>query len=269
LERAGSIADKDGKAITITLMPIIETVGGDLTGYVQTNLISMSDGHTLFDLETFYKGIRPAVNIGLSVSRVGKQTQSKLQKEVASKLRTMLAEYGEAKNFVRFGAELTDKTKQLFLRGTIFEELIKQDLNTHLRIEEQLMVMLSLIGGFFDEVPLKQVVARRNVMIEEFRKADYDGLRQALKDSADEATRTPLFEAFYAKLPAMPTTGGAGTEVGSTEKTAVPAAEAASTESEVSNTETSTPASPSDSPTPRETTQPVQPSAEQPKGEGS
>ncbi len=201
LERAGCIAGPDNKPVTITLMPIIETVGGDLTGYVQTNLISMSDGHTLFDLETFYKGIRPAVNIGLSVSRVGKQTQSKLQKEVASKLRTMLAEYGEAKNFVRFGAELTDKTKQLFLRGTIFEELIKQDLNTHLKIEEQLMVMLSLLGGSFDEIPLKQVVTRRDEMLAMFRKPEFEQLRQALKDSADEASRTPLMEAFYKAVP--------------------------------------------------------------------
>src|SRR5690606_1382883 len=132
---------EDGKGRTITLMPIIETIGGDVTGYVQTNLISMSDGHTLFDLETFYKGIRPAINIGLSVSRVGKQTQTKLQKYVASELRTMIAAYQEAKNFVRFGAELTDKTKQLFLKGTIFEELIKQDLNTSFTFEQELIIM--------------------------------------------------------------------------------------------------------------------------------
>lgn len=204
LERAGSIMGEDKKGHTITLMPIIETVGGDLTGYVQTNLISMSDGHTLFDLETFYKGIRPAVNIGLSVSRVGKQTQSKLQKQVASELRTTLAEYGEAKNFVRFGAELTDKTKLLFLRGTIFEELIKQNLRTHLRIEEQLLVMLSLLNGYFDDVPLKQVVDVRDSLLETFRQPTYDQLRQALKDSADEATRKPLVDAFYSALPPKP-----------------------------------------------------------------
>jgi F-type H+-transporting ATPase subunit alpha len=212
LERAGSIAGKDNTANTITLMPIIETVGGDLTGYVQTNLISMSDGHTLFDLETFYKGIRPAVNIGLSVSRVGKQTQSKLQKQVASELRTMLAQYGEAKNFVRFGAELTDKTKLLFLRGTLFEELIKQDLKTHLRIEEQLMIMLSLLGGYFDDVPTKQVVGVRNAMLEVFRQPTYDQLRQALKDSLDEDKRKPLMDAFYAALPAKPKDEAKGEE---------------------------------------------------------
>jgi hypothetical protein len=208
-------------------MPIIETVGGDLTGYVQTNLISMSDGHTLFDLETFYKGIRPAVNIGLSVSRVGKQTQTKLQKQVASDLRTMLAQYGEAKNFVRFGAELTEKTKLLFLRGTLFEELIKQDLKTHLKTEEQLMVMLSLLGGYFDEVPAKDIVGLRNAMLEVFRKPDYDQLRQALKDSADEAARKPLMDAYYAALPPRPkkeegkaaaAAGRAGSEARSTEK---------------------------------------------------
>lgn len=222
LERAGSIAGKDGAANTITLMPIIETVGGDLTGYVQTNLISMSDGHTLFDLETFYKGIRPAVNIGLSVSRVGKQTQSKLQKQVASDLRTMLAQYGEAKNFVRFGAELTEKTKLLFLRGTIFEELIKQDLKTHLKIEEQLMVMLSLLGGYFDDVPTKQVVQVRNTMLEVFRKPDFDQLRQALKDSADEAVRKPLLDAFYTALPAKPKVTGAEEKTAADQEKAKP-----------------------------------------------
>jgi F-type H+-transporting ATPase subunit alpha len=118
----------------------------------------------------------------------------------------MLAEYGEAKNFVRFGAELTDKTKLLFLRGTLFEELIKQDLRTHLRIEEQLMVMLSLLGGYYDDVPLKQVVAARNAMLEVFRKPDFDQLRQALKDSKPEEERKPLMDAFYQALPAKPKT---------------------------------------------------------------
>jgi F-type H+-transporting ATPase subunit alpha len=237
LERAGCVAGEKGPN-TITLMPIIETVGGDLTGYVQTNLISMSDGHTLFDLETFYKGIRPAVNIGLSVSRVGKQTQSKLQKKVASDLRSMLAQYGEAKNFVRFGAELTDKTKLLFLRGTIFEELIKQDLKTHLKIDEQLMVMISLLNGYFDEVPLKQVVDWRNTMLETFRQPQYDQLRQALKDSADQEVYTPLLEALYKALPEKPKSAEAATtstqealtEKSKEEKPQAPAPEAATAE---------------------------------------
>src|SRR5690606_441846 len=200
LERAGSVMGEDGKGHTITLMPIIETIGGDLTGYVQTNLISMSDGHTLFDLETFYKGIRPAINIGLSVSRVGKQTQTKLQKHVASELRSMLAQYQDAKNFVRFGAELTDKTKALFLKGTIFEELIKQDLSTHLKREEQLIIMLALLDGFYDEYPLSQILEVRYYMLEAFADPKFEPLRKALAESADEEVRKPLQEALYAEL---------------------------------------------------------------------
>src|SRR5690606_25208881 len=129
--------------------------------------------------------IRPAINIGLSVSRVGKQTQTKLQKNVASELRSMLAQYQDAKNFVRFGAELTEKTKALFLKGTIFEELIKQDLNTHLQKEQQLIIMLALMDGFYDPYPLNETLAIRYVMLEVFANTAYDPLRQALIDSAD------------------------------------------------------------------------------------
>jgi F-type H+-transporting ATPase subunit alpha len=181
-------------------MPIIETIGGDLTGYVQTNLISMSDGHTLFDLETFYKGIRPAINIGLSVSRVGKQTQTKLQKYVASELRTMLAQYEDAKNFVRFGAELTDSTKALFLKGTIFEELVKQDLTTYLRREQQLIIMLALLDGFFDPYPINQTLEIRYFLLEAFADPKHEPLFKALSESADAEVRQPLQDAFYAEL---------------------------------------------------------------------
>lgn len=200
LERAGCVVGPSGTANTITLMPIIETIGGDVTGYVQTNLISMSDGHTLFDLETFYKGIRPAINIGLSVSRVGKQTQTKLQKYVASELRVMIAQYQEAKNFVRFGAELTDKTKLLFLRGTIFDELIKQDLNTHLKRHEQLLVMLALLDGFYDPFPLKDILQVRKKLLEVFAQSQHEPLKQALLDSADVEVRKPLLDAIYQQV---------------------------------------------------------------------
>ncbi len=200
LERAGKVKGQDGQGHTITLMPIIETIGGDLTGYVQTNLISMSDGHTLFDLETFYKGIRPAINIGLSVSRVGKQTQTKLQKYVASELRTMLAQYDDAKNFVRFGAELTDTTKALFLKGTIFEELIKQDLSTYLRREQQLTIMLALLDGFFDPYPINQILEVRYFLLETLANPKHEPLVKALAESADESVRKPLQEALYAEL---------------------------------------------------------------------
>src|SRR4051812_25736007 len=107
-----------------------------------------------------------------------------MQKFVASELRTMLAQYQETKNFVWFGAELTDKTKLLFLRGTIFDELIKQDLTTHLLVDEQLMIILALMGGFYDSYPLKEIVNIRNLMIEEFRKPLGDPLREAFAKNA-------------------------------------------------------------------------------------
>lgn len=197
LERAGKVVGEDGQAHTITLMPIIETIGGDVTGYVQTNLISMSDGHTLFDLETFYKGIRPAINIGLSVSRVGKQTQTMLQKDVASDLRTMLAQYNDAKNFVRFGAELTDETKALFLKGTIFEELIKQSMSDHFKREEQLIIMLALLDGLFDPYPMREMLKIRGLLLQEFIKPEFDQLRIAISESANKEVRQPMQDAFY------------------------------------------------------------------------
>ena len=195
LERAGCVKTEFGPK-TITLLPVIETQGGDLTGYVQTNLISMSDGHILFDLETFYRGIRPAINIGLSVSRVGKQTQTKLQKQIATDVRGMIARYGEAKNFVRFGAELTDATKELIQKGTAFEELIKQDVVTLMKIEEQLLVMSALMIGYFDTFAVATILPHRAQMLELFRQPLYDPLRVALGPDGKDDQRHLLLGQF-------------------------------------------------------------------------
>lgn len=126
LERAGSFSI-NGKSVSITCLPVVTTVEGDISGYIQTNLMSMTDGHLYFDKNLFFDGIRPAVNIFLSVTRVGRQTQHKLAREFGQKILTVMNNYGELKRFLRFGTELTDRVKESIRLAHGLKELMKQN----------------------------------------------------------------------------------------------------------------------------------------------
>lgn len=140
---------------SITALPIIETQAGDVSAYIPTNVISITDGQIFLETELFYKGIRPAVNPGLSVSRVGSAAQEKVMKKIAGSLKLELAQYREVLAFSKFGSSLDETTKRLLNRGELLTEILKQAQNVPLVLEQQIVTMFPVIRGFFDSVDIR------------------------------------------------------------------------------------------------------------------
>jgi F-type H+-transporting ATPase subunit alpha len=151
LERAAKMADSHGGG-SLTALPIIETQAGDVSAYIPTNVISITDGQIFLESELFYKGIRPAVNVGLSVSRVGSAAQIKAMKKVAGPVKLELAQYREMEAFAQFGSELDASTKALINRGVRLTELLKQPQYSPLRIEQQVVSIYLGVKGYLDQV---------------------------------------------------------------------------------------------------------------------
>merc|ERR1711885_103336 len=151
LERAAKLSDQLGEG-SMTALPIIETQGGDVSAYIPTNVISITDGQIFLETELFYKGIRPAINVGLSVSRVGSAAQVKAMKTVAGKLKLELAQYREVAAFAQFGSDLDASTQQLLSRGVRLTELLKQGQYVPMAIEEQVPVIFCGVRGFLDKI---------------------------------------------------------------------------------------------------------------------
>ena len=146
LERAGSFM-VDGKSVTITCLPTVTTVDGDISGYIATNIMSMTDGHLYFDKNLFFDGVRPAINIFLSVTRVGRQTQSKEARAWGQRILTTMSEYSELKRFLRFGTELTDHIKESIRLAHGLKDLLKQNANTRVDPSTQLAMLEKLWKG--------------------------------------------------------------------------------------------------------------------------
>jgi len=151
LERAAKMNDKEGGG-SLTALPIIETQAGDVSAYIPTNVISITDGQIFLETELFYKGIRPAINVGLSVSRVGSAAQTKSMKQVAGSMKLELAQYREVAAFAQFGSDLDAATQQLLNRGVRLTELLKQGQYVPMAIEEQVAVIYCGVRGFLDKV---------------------------------------------------------------------------------------------------------------------
>merc|ERR1712202_86182 len=151
LERAAKMSDAQGGG-SLTALPIIETQAGDVSAYIPTNVISITDGQIFLETELFYKGIRPAVNVGLSVSRVGSAAQIKAMKQVAGTLKLELAQYREVAAFPQFGSDLDASTQQLLNRGVRLTELLKQGQYVPMPIEDQVAVIYCGVRGFLDKV---------------------------------------------------------------------------------------------------------------------
>merc|ERR1712116_116966 len=151
LERAAKMADDQG-AGSLTALPVIETQAGDVSAYIPTNVISITDGQIFLETELFYKGIRPAINVGLSVSRVGSAAQTKSMKQVAGSMKLELAQYREVAAFAQFGSDLDAATQQLLSRGVRLTELLKQGQYVPMPIEEQVAVIYCGVRGFLDKV---------------------------------------------------------------------------------------------------------------------
>jgi F-type H+-transporting ATPase subunit alpha len=156
LERAAKLSDKLGGG-SLTALPIIETQAGDVSAYIPTNVISITDGQIFLESDLFYSGVRPAINVGISVSRVGGSAQIKAMKQVAGTLRLDLAQYRELAAFAQFGSDLDKATLAQLNRGQRMVELLKQDQYSPLPVEQQILVIFAGTNGYVDEVPVPSV----------------------------------------------------------------------------------------------------------------
>ena len=158
LERAAKMNDDNG-AGSLTALPIIETQANDVSAYIPTNVISITDGQIFLETDLFYQGIRPAVNVGLSVSRVGSAAQTKAMKKVAGRIKGELAQYREMAAFAQFGSDLDATTQRLLNRGARLTELLKQPQFSPLKMEEQVVVIYAGVNGYLDPIAVNRVRA--------------------------------------------------------------------------------------------------------------
>ncbi len=158
LERAAKMND-DHKGGSLTALPIIETQANDVSAYIPTNVISITDGQIFLETDLFYQGIRPAVNVGLSVSRVGSAAQTKAMKKVAGRIKGELAQYREMAAFAQFGSDLDATTQRLLSRGSRLTELLKQSQFSPLKMEEQVCVIYAGVNGYLDPLPVPRIRA--------------------------------------------------------------------------------------------------------------
>ncbi len=168
LERAAKMSDAMG-AGSLTALPIIETQAGDVSAYIPTNVISITDGQIFLETELFYKGVRPAVNVGLSVSRVGSAAQIKAMKQVAGSIKLELAQYREMAAFAQFGSDLDPATQKLLARGQRLTELLKQPQYSPLLVEEQVCVIYAGVKGHLDNIPANKVSDFEKALLQDLR----------------------------------------------------------------------------------------------------
>ena len=156
LERAAKMNDEEG-AGSLTALPVIETQAGDVSAYIPTNVISITDGQIFLETSLFYQGVRPAVNVGISVSRVGSAAQIKAMKQVAGKIKLELAQYREMASFAQFASDLDAATKQLLSRGERLTELLKQPVYHPMSVAEEVVAIFAGVRGYLDKLPLSDV----------------------------------------------------------------------------------------------------------------
>jgi F-type H+-transporting ATPase subunit alpha len=200
LERSAKLSKEKGGG-SLTALPIIETQAGDVSAYIPTNVISITDGQIYLEPDLFYAGVRPAVNVGISVSRVGGNAQTKAMKKVAGTLRLDLAQFRELEAFAQFASDLDKNTQRQLARGQRTVEILKQGQFAPWPMEEQVAVIYALGNGYFDEVPIETVKEFEKAMVENLRTGKALGLIAAKKElSADvvEALKSEL-EAFKAR----------------------------------------------------------------------
>ncbi|KAI4280098.1 MAG: hypothetical protein L6R38_004711 [Xanthoria sp. 2 TBL-2021] len=181
LERAAKLSDKHGGG-SLTALPIIETQGGDVSAYIPTNVISITDGQIFLEAELFYKGIRPAINVGLSVSRVGSAAQLKAMKQVAGSLKLFLAQYREVAAFAQFGSDLDAATKQTLNRGERLTELLKQKQYTPMAVNEMVPLIYAGVNGYLDNVPVNKILTWEQDLLNHLKSDQQELLAQIDKE---------------------------------------------------------------------------------------
>ena len=184
LERAAKMSDANGGG-SLTALPVIETQAGDVSAFIPTNVISITDGQIFLETELFFSGIRPAINVGLSVSRVGSAAQTKAMKKVAGKIKLELAQYREMAAFSQFASDLDASTKQLLARGERLTELLKQDQYVPMSVADQVLSIYAGVRGFLDKIDTAK--------ISDFQVKFLEGLRSEHSDIFDEINNTGNF----------------------------------------------------------------------------
>jgi F-type H+-transporting ATPase subunit alpha len=183
LERAAKMNDSRG-AGSLTALPVIETQANDVSAYIPTNVISITDGQIFLETDLFYQGIRPAVNVGLSVSRVGSSAQTKAMKKVAGRIKGELAQYREMAAFAQFGSDLDATTQRLLNRGSRLTELLKQPQFSPLKMEEQVCVIYAGVHGYLDPIPVNRVQPFEQGLLALLR-AKHTDLLNTIRDTRD------------------------------------------------------------------------------------
>ncbi|AZN70446.1 F0F1 ATP synthase subunit alpha [Georhizobium profundi] len=196
LERAAKLNDEQG-AGSLTALPVIETQANDVSAYIPTNVISITDGQIFLETDLFYQGVRPAVNVGLSVSRVGSSAQIKAMKQVAGSIKGELAQYREMAAFAQFGSDLDASTQRLLNRGARLTELLKQPQFSPLKTEEQVVVIYAGVKGYLDKLPVSDVGKFERGLLSHMRnegKGILDAIRtdKALKENTEADLRKEL-----------------------------------------------------------------------------
>jgi proton translocating ATP synthase F1 alpha subunit len=208
LERAAKMSEETHGGGSLTALPVIETQAGDVSAYIPTNVISITDGQIFLETELFYRGIRPAVNVGLSVSRVGSAAQIKAMKQVAGTLKLELAQYREVAAFAQFGSDLDASTQQQLLRGGILTELLKQKQFVPMMTSEIIVSLWAGTNGYLDKIATKEILRFEALWLDHVRgtkastlsdistkKEMTDDIRASLKGAMDEFMGMHEFEA--------------------------------------------------------------------------
>ena len=214
LERAAKLSDEMGGG-SLTALPIIETLAADVSAYIPTNVISITDGQIYLETELFNAGIRPGINAGISVSRVGGSAQIKAMKQVAGRLRLDMAQYRELAAFAQFGSDLDKATRDSIERGKRTTEVLKQGQYSPMSVENQVVIIFAAVHGFIDDVPVASVV-RFEAALLEFMKANYSDLGKSIREKkiidadVDAALRKAIREFKDSFLSGEPTALAAG-----------------------------------------------------------
>jgi len=183
LERAAKMNDSEGGG-SLTALPVIETQASDVSAYIPTNVISITDGQIFLETDLFYQGIRPAINVGISVSRVGSAAQVKAIKKVAGGIKLDLAQYREMAAFAQFGSDLDASTQRLLARGERLTELLKQAQYQPMPVEEQVISIFAGVNGYLDKVDVNKIGAFEEQLLTEIR-SKHEGILTTIRDSGD------------------------------------------------------------------------------------
>jgi F-type H+-transporting ATPase subunit alpha len=198
LERACKLSDKEGGG-SLTALPVIETQAGDVSAYIPTNVISITDGQIFLESNLFYSGVRPAINVGISVSRVGGNAQIKAMKKVAGSLRLDLSQFRELEAFAKFGSELDPETQKALARGERLVETLNQPQYAPWPVEEQVAIIFAATQGYLDDIPVEKVT-EFNEGLRDHLRADYAEIGDAIRDTKElsDETTAKLNEAIHA-----------------------------------------------------------------------